>query len=162
MDWGLLSHGSCFLMLPLWSSIITHPSMSLGDESSLFKLEFYMLRYHVQDNSYKNSYLTGSEVQSIIIRVGGWQHTGICGTGGAESSTSSSKGGQKTGFQAAKTSHTYFHKATSSNSATPWAKHIQTITTCSLMGDSPRLSETENLAHFQLKLFHILPFQHLT
>jgi hypothetical protein len=37
-------------------------------------------------------WLTGSEVQSIIIKVGAWQHPGRHGTGGAESSTSSSKG----------------------------------------------------------------------
>jgi hypothetical protein len=37
-------------------------------------------------------WLTGSEVQSIIIKVGAWQHPGRHGAGGAESSTSSSEG----------------------------------------------------------------------
>jgi hypothetical protein len=37
-------------------------------------------------------WLTGSEVQSIIIKVGAWQYPGRHGAGGAESSTSSSKG----------------------------------------------------------------------
>jgi hypothetical protein len=32
-------------------------------------------------------WLTGSEVQSIIIKVGAWQYPGRHGTGGAESST---------------------------------------------------------------------------
>jgi hypothetical protein len=35
-------------------------------------------------------WLTGSEVQSIIIKVGAWQHAGRIGTGEAESATSSS------------------------------------------------------------------------
>jgi hypothetical protein len=34
----------------------------------------------------------GSEVQSIIIKVGAWQCPGSNGAGGAESSTSSSEG----------------------------------------------------------------------
>jgi hypothetical protein len=37
-------------------------------------------------------WLTGSEVHSIIIKVGAWQYPGRHGTGGAESSMSSSKG----------------------------------------------------------------------
>jgi len=37
-------------------------------------------------------WLTGSEVQSIIIKVGAWQHPGRHSAGGAESSTSSSEG----------------------------------------------------------------------
>jgi hypothetical protein len=48
-------------------------------------------------------WLTGSEVQSIIIKVGTWQHPGRHGAGGTESSTSSSEGCQQnTGFQAAR------------------------------------------------------------
>jgi hypothetical protein len=44
----------------------------------------------------------GSEVQSITIKAGTWQHPGRHGAGGAESSTSYSKGKwEKTGFQAA-------------------------------------------------------------
>jgi hypothetical protein len=46
-------------------------------------------------------WLTGSEVQSIIIKVGAWQHPGRHGAGRAESSMSSSKGCYwKTDFQA--------------------------------------------------------------
>jgi hypothetical protein len=42
------------------------------------------------------------EVQSIIIKVGAWQHPDRHGAGGAESSISSSEGCWKnTGFQAA-------------------------------------------------------------
>jgi hypothetical protein len=37
-------------------------------------------------------WLTGSKVQSIIIKVGTWQYPSRHGTGIAESSTSSSKG----------------------------------------------------------------------
>jgi hypothetical protein len=37
-------------------------------------------------------WLTGSEVQSIIIKAGTWKHTGMHGAGGAESSTSLSEG----------------------------------------------------------------------
>jgi hypothetical protein len=36
-------------------------------------------------------WLTGSEVQSIIIKMGTWQHPGKLGAEGAESSTSSSE-----------------------------------------------------------------------
>jgi hypothetical protein len=81
------------------------------------------------------SWLTGSEVQSFIIKVGTWQHPGRHGVG-AESSTSCSEGQEeKTGFQAARRTvvkptptvaqllqqdHTYSNKATPPNSATPW------------------------------------------
>jgi hypothetical protein len=37
-------------------------------------------------------WLTGSEVQTIIFKVGAWQHPGRFGAGGDESSTSSSEG----------------------------------------------------------------------
>jgi hypothetical protein len=37
-------------------------------------------------------WLTGSEVQSIIIKVGAWQHPGSHGAGGIENSISSSEG----------------------------------------------------------------------
>jgi hypothetical protein len=49
-------------------------------------------------------WLTGSEVQFIIIKAGAWQHPDKHGAGEAESSTSSPEGKQeKTGFQAART-----------------------------------------------------------
>jgi hypothetical protein len=53
-------------------------------------------RHHDQDNFYKDNinwgYVTGLEVQPIIIKVEAWQHSGRHGVGGAESSTSSSEG----------------------------------------------------------------------
>jgi hypothetical protein len=54
-------------------------------------------RHHDQGKSYKKTtfnwgWLTGSEVQSIIIKVGACQHPGCHGAGRAESSMSSSKG----------------------------------------------------------------------
>ena len=100
---------------------------------------------------FNRGWLTGSEVQSIIIKVGTWQHPGRHGAGRAESSTSSSEGcQQKTDFQAAEMKvlkptptvthllqqgHTYTNRATTSKSATPWAETIQTTTvTLSFLG----------------------------
>jgi hypothetical protein len=37
-------------------------------------------------------WLTGSEVQSFIIKTGAWQYAGKHGPGGADNSTSSSEG----------------------------------------------------------------------
>jgi hypothetical protein len=48
-------------------------------------------------------WLTGSEVQSIIIKAGTQQHTSRHGAGGAESSMLSSEGCYNTGLQAART-----------------------------------------------------------
>jgi hypothetical protein len=51
-------------------------------------------RHHDQTlirTTFNWDWLTGSEIQSIIIKVGTWQHPGGHGTGGAESSTSSSE-----------------------------------------------------------------------
>jgi hypothetical protein len=42
--------------------------------------------------TFNSGCFTGSEVQSIIIKVGKWQHPGSHCAGGAESSTSLSKG----------------------------------------------------------------------
>ena len=88
-------------------------------------------------------WLTGSEVQSIIIKVGTWQHSGRHVAGVAESSTPSSKVCyHNTFFKVARTTflkpiptvthllqqdHTYSNRTIPMNSATPWAKHIQTI-----------------------------------
>jgi hypothetical protein len=59
-------------------------------------------RHHDQGKSYKKTNKqkkkhligtgTGSEVQSIIIKVGAWQYPGRHGAGEAERSMSSSKG----------------------------------------------------------------------
>ena len=103
-----------------------------------------MNRHHDQDNFIKTTsncgWLTGSEVQSIITKVKTWQHSGRHGSGGAESSTSSSESHYwKTGSQAArmrvlkptptvthllKQGHTHSNRATPPNSATPWAESI--------------------------------------
>ena len=80
----------------------------------------------------------------LITKVEGWQYPGRHGTGGAESSKSSSEGHQeKTGSHMVRRrvslptptvthflnqGHTYSNKATPSNSTTSWAKHIQTTT----------------------------------
>ena len=81
---------------------------------------------------------TGSEVQSIIIKAGAWQCQGRHGSGGAESSTSSSEGQlEKTGFQEARREVSKHDRLPSSNKAIPtpylltvpsWAKHIQATT----------------------------------
>jgi hypothetical protein len=42
--------------------------------------------------TFNPGWLTGSEIQPIVIKVGAQQHLGRHGTGGAESSTSSSEG----------------------------------------------------------------------
>jgi hypothetical protein len=82
-------------------------------------------------------WLTGSEVQSIIIKAGTGQHPGKHGAGGAESSASSYEVfEQNTCFQAArmrvlKPTPTVTHllrKAILPNSAILWPMHIQTIT----------------------------------
>jgi hypothetical protein len=53
-------------------------------------------RHHDQGNFYEDNinwgWLTGLEVQSIIIKVGTWQHPGRHGAGEDESSPSSSEG----------------------------------------------------------------------
>jgi hypothetical protein len=49
-------------------------------------------------------WLTGSEVQSIVIKTGAWQNPGRHGAQGAKVSTCCSKGKQeKTGLQAVRT-----------------------------------------------------------
>jgi hypothetical protein len=78
-------------------------------------------------------WLRASEIQSIIIKVGSWQHPGRHGASRAESSTFLSEGCyETTGFQAARMRvltrpqwQNYSNRAIPSNNATPWAKHIQ-------------------------------------
>jgi hypothetical protein len=93
-----------------------------------------------QGNSYKGQHLTGVGLQvqgfsPLSPRQEAWQRPGRYGTGGAESSTSCSKGKQeKTGFQAARIQvlnpistvtqflqqgHAYSNKATLLNSPLP-------------------------------------------
>ena len=81
---------------------------------------------------------TGSEVQSIIIKAGSSQCQSRHGSGGAESSRSSSEGQlEKTGFQEARREVSKHDRLPSSNKAIPtpylltvpsWAKHIQATT----------------------------------
>jgi hypothetical protein len=96
--------------------------------------------------TFNRGWFTGSEVQSNFIKAGVWQHLGRPRGGGAETSSSTSSSGgysQNTGFQEARMrvffpspqvthllqkGHTHSNRAIPSNSATPWAKHIQTIT----------------------------------
>jgi len=62
-----------------------------------------MTKANLIKTTFNWGWLTGSEVQSIIIKVRTWQHPGRHGTGEAESSTSSSEGCyQNTDFQAAR------------------------------------------------------------
>jgi hypothetical protein len=66
-------------------------------------------------------WLTGSEVQSIIIKARAWQCPGRHGAGRAESSAPSSEGCYKTGFQAARRrvlAHLFHHSHPYSNTAT--------------------------------------------
>jgi hypothetical protein len=51
-----------------------------------------MTKVALKRTTLNRGWLTGSEVQSIIIKVGAGQHPGRHGAGGAESSTSSSEG----------------------------------------------------------------------
>jgi len=69
------------------------------------------------------AWLTGSEVQSIIIKAGAWQHSGRHGAEGAESSTSCSKGKQKTDFQAARMNEVLKAQAPS-DTPTPTEPHL--------------------------------------
>ena len=88
--------------------------------------------------------LTGSEIQSIVIKAGTQQHPGRHDAGGAKSFKSSSEDcKQNTDFQAVtirvlksrvtvtfllQQGHTYSNKAIPSNCATPWGENIQIIT----------------------------------
>lgn len=68
-------------------------------------------------------YLTGSEVQTIIINVGVWQHPGRHGVGGAESPTSCFKGSQeKTGSQ-----DEGIKACTHSGTSTPTRPHLRIV-----------------------------------
>jgi hypothetical protein len=89
-------------------------------------------------------WLRDLEFQSIIIKAVTWQNPGRLGVGETESFTSCSEGKQEeTGFQGTRMrvlkptatithflqqGHSYSNKALAPNSASPWTKHIQTIT----------------------------------
>jgi hypothetical protein len=74
--WDMKHHGLnnnwCLRVLLLWADSMT--------KATLIRTTFNW------------GWLTGSEVQPIIIKAGVWQHPGRHGAGGAESSTSSSEG----------------------------------------------------------------------
>jgi hypothetical protein len=119
-----------------------------------------MNRHYDQGNSYKEQCSIGAGLQvqryKSIIKAGAWQCQVRQRVGRAEGSTSCSDGKQqKTGFQGARLralkptftvthflqqGHTYSNKVTPPNSATPWAKHVQT-TTVSVLSFSPLSSE---------------------
>jgi hypothetical protein len=116
--------------------------MQLKIYTVLVRVSIAVKRHHDQSNSYEEQHLPGAglQVQSfspLSSLQGSQQHPGRHGAGGAESSTSYSKGQQeKTGSQAArkrvsKPTPTVTHFAQQDhtpNSATPWTKHIQTTT----------------------------------
>jgi hypothetical protein len=51
-----------------------------------------MTKATLERTTFNWGWLKGSELQSIIIKAGTWQHPGRHGAGGAESSTSSFEG----------------------------------------------------------------------
>jgi hypothetical protein len=51
-----------------------------------------LIKKNKKQKTFNWGWLTGSDVQSIIIKVGSWQYPGGHGTAGSESSMSSSKG----------------------------------------------------------------------
>jgi hypothetical protein len=51
-----------------------------------------MTKATLMSTTFDWGWFTGSEVQSIIIKAGTWQHPDRHGAGGAESSTSLSEG----------------------------------------------------------------------
>ena len=106
-------------------------------------------RHNDQGNSFKRKHLIGAGLQfqrfsPLSLGQEAWQYPDSHGSGGAESSTSCSKVNQeKTGSHVVRRriskptptvthfhqqGHTYSNKSTPLNSATSWAKHIQTTT----------------------------------
>ena len=143
---GLISNLTHYwLVLSLWSISTSHPSLCFKSvlDRVLQLWTDTMTKARLIKTTLNWGWLTGSEVQSIIIKVGTWQHSGRHGTGVAESSTPSSKVCyHNTCFKAARMTflkpiptvthllqqdHTYSNRTIPTNSATPWAKHIQTI-----------------------------------
>ena len=112
-----------------------------------------MNRHHDQGNFYKGQHLIKAGLQlqrfsPLSLWQEAWQHAGRHGAGGAESSTSLSKGGQEQTFSSElggasepilivtlflQQGHTYSNKVTPPKNATSWAKHIQTTTTMLLL-----------------------------
>jgi hypothetical protein len=122
---------------------------SLVPTSVSVKVSIAEKRQHDQGNSYKGQNLiaVGLQVQRFSPLSSwqeAWQRPGRHGIGGAECSTPFSKGKQektnphvsrrrvskptpKVGTHFLQQGHIYSNKATLSNSATPRAKHIQTL-----------------------------------
>jgi hypothetical protein len=91
-----------------------------------------MTKASLNKTTFNLGWLSDSEVQSIIIKVGAWQYPGRHGAGRAESSTSSSKGCYwKTDFQATRVRILYPHPQwhTNSNQVTPipTRPHLQMV-----------------------------------
>ena len=63
----------------MWPGVLVRVSIAVKSKQALIK------------DTFNWSWLTGSEVQSIIIKVGTGQRPGSHGTGGAENSTSLSE-----------------------------------------------------------------------
>ena len=143
---GLISNLTHYwLVLSLCSISTSHPSLSFKSvlDRVLQLWTDTMTKARLIKTALNWGWLTGSEVQPIIIKVGTWQHPDRHGTGVAESSTPSSKVCyHNTCFKAARMTflkpiptvthllqqdHTYSNRTIPTNSATPWAKHIQTI-----------------------------------
>jgi hypothetical protein len=105
-------------------------------------------RHHDQGNSYKGQHLIGAGLlvqrfSPLLSRQEAWQHPGRHGAGRALSSDFIKRKPGADCFQASRRKvskptptvthflqqgHTYSNKAKPPNSATPWAKHIQTTT----------------------------------
>jgi hypothetical protein len=82
--------------------VVSHPIWILGNELQSSKRTVLvrvlllwtdtMTKATLIRTTFNWGWLTASEVQSIIIKAGAWQHPGRHGVGGAESSKSSSEG----------------------------------------------------------------------
>jgi hypothetical protein len=128
-------------------------------------------RHHDQGNSYKPTFnwgwLTGSEIQSIVIKAGAWQNPGRMVQEELRVLYLHLKAASRilASFQAARMrilkpiptmtcllqqGHTYSSRATPCNSVTPWAKHIQIITTSKIQGAGDVLIFTAVLSAYGL------------
>jgi hypothetical protein len=113
----------------------------------------------IKKTTFTWGWLTDSEVQSIIIKVGAWQYPGRHDTGRAESSMSLSKGGScKTDFQATRVRILSPHpqRHTYSNQVTPiqTRPHLQMVP---LPG--PRIYKPSHAGYYDLS--NLPPFTHL-
>ena len=119
--------------------LITAIPQSLVPTSILVRVCITIKRQYDQGNSYKGQHLigTGTEVQSIIIKEGmmAVSRQAWCGKSWEffifiqrKPGTDCPQAARMRVFKPTLQWHTYSFRATPSNSATPWAKNIQTIT----------------------------------